>query len=989
MSDGGLCLCLPDRDVGRSAMRRLLASLGLLLLTLGIWLPAPAARAAEPSSSASSRFGACLARAKQADLILLVDESASLKTNDPGHGRVTASEHLMRGLADLAKQGVTVNVRVDTFSTSYANGSGWTVLTEQSLPGVLGQVSALAGRQQGTGTDYWLALDGARLHLAERAAAGSTCQAVLFFSDGEMDIDRAPGEDDYTVASRPYDPSNKLGSAADRARANQRATESLCRPGGLADQLRSAGVILFGIGLQGPNPGRFDLMRSIVTGNSPTGRCGSISDPVPGDFYVAGSVGDLLLAFTQVNSPGRITERDVCQGDVCPEGVHSFVLDPSVGRVDIVATSSGSGQPPQVILIDPTGAQITVPTAAGDQKLPLPQTVGMSRWLEPRTVAITLVRDGSAAWTGQWQVGFVDPAKASAGSKSKTSLRIVGDVRPVWRNADSTGTWRQGGDPVDLQIGLVDGSGQPIEPTAILGTMQLAVDVVSSRGSQRLAVLDQTSVSAPVRVDPTTVGLDVTTLSLSLDITTKATTDPQGRPVSGTALATQRVDSPVSVLAPPGYPTIGSGPIHFGSAEGPANLNASLPVTGPGCVWLGSHRGLAGPDQVSWEVTSPAHSPETCITVAEGATGALPLTLTSKQAGNGGVSGEVTIFFAPAEKTSDPRQVTVAYHGSLFKPLNQTSFVLAFLAALLLGPGIPLGLLYLFRYLVAARIPGESLMVTMIPVSLVDGRLLRDGVPLAPRPDDLSQILAGTGKPLRSIDIGSGIVLRACSGWSPFTTPYVQVVVPDAVGVSDSHQVPMPKTGYARLPVAVQNHWVLLQRLSDPADQATLILIAGVSASSGQRQELYDTAADGARRSFQALATARPGQTSPVHTAVPSGEAPTPANPFVTPGATGSASPVPSGGPVSPVPGSPARPFPDTAPVSGAAETETGNAVPGSAPGGPFGPPGTVPHNPLGSAGAGPAAPAAPPGASNSFPDAPRPPSPPPQTPPSGYNPFT
>lgn len=940
MSARRLRLRLPDRDLGGAAVRRLLTALGVAVLSLGLWWPAAPAQAEEPAATTASRFGACLAQGKQGDLVLLVDESASLRTNDPSNGRVTASEHLVRGLAELAKEGVTVNVRVDTFSTSYANGSGWTALSEQSLPGVLNQVTALANRRQGTGTDYWLALDGARQHLAERAAAGSTCQAILFFSDGEMDIDRGPGENDYTVAPRPYDPTNKLRNPADRERASKSATESLCRPGGLADQLRSAQVMMFGIGLQGPNPGKFDLMRSIVTGSSPAGPCGSIVDPPPGDFYAAGSVGDLLLAFNQVKAPGRITERDVCQGDVCPEGAHSFVLDPSVGRVEILGTSSGSGEPPQVVLVDPSGAQTVIPTAAGEQKLPLPQTVASGRWLEPRTAAITLTREGSQSWTGQWQVVFVDRAKTSAGSKSKTSLRIVGDVRPAWVNADSTGTWRQGGEPVALQLGLVDGAGQPVTPSAVLGKMQMAVDVVSSRGTHRLGVLDQSSLANPVMVDPGTVGLGTATLSLTLDITTKAVTDPQGRSVSGTPLATQQVDTPVTVQPPVGYPSLGAGPVQFGSAEGPAHLSAALPITGPGCVWLSGDRAVAGPDGVPWEVTSPANRAESCVKVPEGGSGELPLTLTSKEAGNGGLTGEITVSSAPLDGSSAPRETAVGYRASLAKPLNQTSFVLVFVAALLLGPGIPLGLLYLFRYLVAARIPGESLMVTQVPVTLGEaGQLLRDGAALAPQPHDLSQILPGTGRPLRRVDLGSGIVLRTRTGWSPFAAPYVQVESPGAVGVSDSHGAPMPKSGWARLPVAVQNHWVLVQRHSDPADQATLVLIAGASASAEQRKDLYQTAADRAQQSFKALAAARPAGSSAPETSSPFG-------------------PVSTSGQAAENPFGPVGPAATTGPATASPFGVPGTPPAGEAGGGPFGVPGTPPAGeasggPFGSAAAG------------------------------------
>ena len=902
----GLRVRHPYRPLGGAAVRRVLAGLAAAALALALALLPTPARADEQPTTAAGRFGACLASGKQGDLLLLVDESASLKTNDPGKGRVAASEQLMRGLAALAAQGVTVDVRIDTFATAYANGAGWATLNEAALPGVLSQVAALAGKENGTGTDYWLALDGARMHLAEKAAGGPRCQAVLFFSDGEMDIDRGPGENDYNVAPRPYDPGNKLRTPADRAQANARATESLCRAGGLADQLRSSGVALFGIGLQGPNPGKFDLMRGIVTGRNTAGACGAVQDPVPGDFYLATGVGDLLLAFDQVTRPGRITERDVCQGDVCPQGAHAFVLDASVGRVEVLATSSGQGPAPQVVVIDPAGRRLVVPPGtSGVQKLGLPGTNATAEWLEPRSTRLVMARDGSQTWTGQWQVVFVDPTSQSNGAKSKTSLRIVGDLRPAWVEQEAPREWRQGGDPVRLQIGLVDGAGKQVPATSVLGSMRLSVDVVTAAGtSKRLATLDQSSIAAPVVVRPDDLALDTTTLSLVLDVTTRGTTDPQGRPVSGTALATQRVDVPVSVLPPLGYPSVAAAPVQFGRAEGPARLSAAVTVTGGGCVWLpdGTTQVRGAPDGVTdIAVSSTANAAGSCVKVADGQRAELPVTLTTGQAGNGGVTGEMTVWFAPREDPSQPRQVQVPFQASLVKPLNQTNFLLVLIAGLLLGPGIPLALLYLFRHLVAARIPGESLLVTPVSVSLGSGgRLLREGAPLAPQPGDLSQILPGTGRPLRSVDVASGVRLRTRTGWSPIAAPYVVAETPGAVAVSDTARAPEAKTGFARLPVAVQNHWLLVQRHDEPADRATLVLIAGASASAAQRQELYDSAAARAEQSFTALAAARPAggaENGPAATPFGSGPVAPVDNPF---GGATQAPPPGSAGPDNP-----------------------------------------------------------------------------------------
>lgn len=55
-----------------------------------------------------------------------------------------------------------------------------------------------ANRNTGQGTDYWLGLDGARKDLAARQAQDpdrNRCQAIVFFTDGSLDIDRAPPDE--------------------------------------------------------------------------------------------------------------------------------------------------------------------------------------------------------------------------------------------------------------------------------------------------------------------------------------------------------------------------------------------------------------------------------------------------------------------------------------------------------------------------------------------------------------------------------------------------------------------------------------------------------------------------------------------------------------------------------------------------------------------------------------------------------------------------
>lgn len=78
-----------------------------------------------------------------------------------------------------------------------------------------------------------------------------------------------------------------------------------------------------------------------------------------------------------------------------------------------------------------------------------------------------------------------------------------------------------------------------------------------------------------------------------------------------------------------------------------------------------------------------------------GETSNLTLTLRTEHDGRGGLSGTIPVHVAPLENTTESQTVDVPFVASLTKPLNTTNFVLVLIAALLLGPGLPLALLWL------------------------------------------------------------------------------------------------------------------------------------------------------------------------------------------------------------------------------------------------------------------------------------------------------
>ncbi|OOK63745.1 hypothetical protein BZL30_9390 [Mycobacterium kansasii] len=135
--------------------------------------------------------------------------------------------------------------------------------------------------------------------------------------------------------------------------------------------------------------------------------------------------------------------------------------------------------------------------------------------------------------------------------------------------------------------------------------------------------------------------------------------------------------------------------------------------------------------------------------------------------GRGGLSGTVPVHISPLANPSDAQVVDVPFVASLTKPLSKTNFVLVFLAALLLGPGIPLALLYAGKWY-AAKIPGEPMLAERIPVEVDpdSDTVVRNGSPFDMADTDLLRLVPGLAGGARKLSV-LGVTLSATVGRSP------------------------------------------------------------------------------------------------------------------------------------------------------------------------------------------------------------------------------
>jgi hypothetical protein len=796
---------------------------------------------ADSAATGAKRYGACMAAQKAGDLLLLVDESRSLQASDPRAARVQAARYLLQTLGRFADRvKADLDVAVAGFADSYAVEHDWTRLTGATADEVGQQLSTLASKNTGLDTDYWLALDGARQTLASRGAGpggANRCQAIAWFSDGKIDFTARP-------VTKPYADGVSLDSPNGIDETARRATEQICRNGGLADQLRSRGIVMLGVGLSAEGrPSDFDVMSAISTGHGVGGMsCGSITEPVPGDFYPASGIDDMLFAFDALNpEPGVQQKGPVCQLEVCEEARHDFVLDRSIKSVSIL----GSGGEPGIMpyLISPSGQKLELPKKPGKTGVEVAGVPVEYEWQSDSAQTISLRNTGGPEWAGRWAVVYVDTTGQHPNAVSRVNIHISTDIFPALRDA-ATLSWHSGQILKGLTFGLADGAGNPMRPDDLAGTAVFSAALVPDGASPMplLVSVPKGDIAKPVDANLTAVKPGHAVLRMSLVITTAPATGPQGAEIApGTTLSPQGVDLPIQILPKAGLPTPG-GRIDFGTVQAAKGANATLSITGPGCAWIDASdatKVVAGPDGIgATHVTSSADGPSSCLKVPAGQTAELPVTLRTDHDGHGGLDGSVPLHVSALDNPQDTQVVDVPFGASLLKPLSTTNFVLVFIAALLLGPGIPLALLYASKWWVS-KIPDVPMLAERIRVDVEADTVRRDGAPFAMAEDDLVRPVPGLTGGTRRLSV-LGVTLATTVGRSPFGSGHVAVAAGDLVSAGSELPATDDSGVRAVLPLAVHNTWLVLHDPRGPATAAEVLLLVGGRTDTAARDRLYD-----------------------------------------------------------------------------------------------------------------------------------------------------
>ncbi|WP_169585761.1 vWA domain-containing protein [Antrihabitans stalactiti] len=930
-----------------SRLRRVCAAVALYAVVtlgiLGVGGMGPIATAVPPPAAASAitNYGACIAGQGTGDLLLMIDESASLRQSDPGGARVTAAKYLIDRLASYADRNhLAVDVAIAGFSTDFTVDRGWTPVTPQNADDLKAVVDRFANRVDGNDTDYLTALEAARAYLAQRphgTGNAPRCQAIGWFTDGAFDFQNRSG------LSVPYAPGVDMSTEAGVAEAVSLGANQICRPGGVADQIRSSGIVIFGVGLVGggaqtPN---FTDMRRIVEGSAAgAGDCGAVKSPKPGDFHEASDIDQLLFAFDQLSTPGQqptVHDTGVCAGTVCDTARHNFTLDDSIDFVDLLAKSDPSLVP---YLVSPANEQLRIPIQNEPHvdQLTIAGAGVTYKWETADTVRISLSKP-NAPWSGQWALTFVDEGGAGTGV-SQSSISLEAGVRPARLDqaALAAGQTPAPGpsQSQELKFGLVDRGGQTKDSSSLLGEVSLTIDLVPPGGVPDPAkfapvVLSKAEIGQPLRLDLSRVTAGHYDMALGLKLSTAPTVDSAGAAVPGTELVTVPIRLPIDIGPAVGYPTIATA-LDFGQSSRAGTVTAKLPVTGPGCVWIEKATpdlsgNPAGVGAVTVGAQRDGSSREKCLNLDDGKNGTIDVELTTENEAKGALTGTFVVSSVSNDAPDKVVNQNVNLTLELTKSLDTQTFWLTLLLALLLGPGLPLLLLYAAKWL-TARIPAQPLLAVEIPVMIDAGTVLRDGEPFALRERDLVDPVPGLHKPTRRLRVGS-IELATHIGRSPFGSGYVAAQKTMLLSASSETPASIGSPPRARLPLAIHNKWIVVSDPSWAPDRAAVILMTSGMTDQTQRDAI---AGDLARRLPALLAELRSGTPGSIP-AGPAGAGPGIGDPF----GPGGGDPFGPGG---------SDPFgPGGSDLFGPgggdshAPASTGGSVPPSAPPAPFGGP--------------------------------------------------
>ena len=396
-------------------MRHLRFPLALAVIGV-VAIPSVVANADSAKSLDKESIQECISANRNLDVLMLVDESKSLRVNgtEPGYDpmglrveALTSVAQVLASTVDAGKVGIEPNsedqplkvqLSIAGFGANYTTRKPFAEFSGESLSDVIEIIEEQRELDDDLFTRYHTGLAGALEDFKSQASEDSkACRILLWFSDGVHDDD------------------NKNGFSASEA---EQINEQLCGEGGIADELRKEGVFIVAAGLNSDEK-ELGLMRLIASGGEPfspavkdgrksivVDRCGSI--PATGEFELADNADEIIDKLFSVLKDVPGIPSDSVKPAICADGTVDcyemrFTADESISSFSILATRLDSNV--DVVLQMPEGQVVRALTGKGE--ISGPKNVATFYKVSDRKVLITVSREAEASIDGTWALQFI------------------------------------------------------------------------------------------------------------------------------------------------------------------------------------------------------------------------------------------------------------------------------------------------------------------------------------------------------------------------------------------------------------------------------------------------------------------------------------------------------------------------------------------------------------------------------------------------------
>ncbi len=375
----------------------------------------------------------------------------------------------------------------------------------------------------------------------------------------------------------------------------------------------------------------------------------------------------------------------------------------------------------------------------------------------------------------------------------------------------------QKGEPVTFDLGLFDPAGEQIVESPLVdgSTMQATITDPTTGESTPLTVEDAGRGAFTADFEPAR-DLVATTLVLTLDAALRG--------VDGVALTSEQRSIELELRPPQDFPRIEPSQLDLPTIVGDGAATGSFMVVGSdiadGCVWFEPLEAVlpdGSPTPV--EITPGPATQESCLSVPQGTTQTIEVSIDPEQAALGRVSGDLKVNLS-SSTSEDIQRVSLPIRATMDVVPDAGTARNVLIALLVVGLLFPLLMLHLLNRVAARFGPAPQLLRSKLyPVRVHNGSLTErpDEAPLTADYREFEPVkLGGTARQERELFV-NGATLRAhASGWlaarrltllsGPFGS--VRAGGSGVIAGADVDLRSFPKVTAHQVPLAVPGTWV-------------------------------------------------------------------------------------------------------------------------------------------------------------------------------------